>query len=87
MVYDRPLVIDSSLCVGWGGLGEVGVDAREVLDGGFGPVHVHGLSPNILRTSSTDFTRPAELSASPASIAYRTQICSIRSSQVQASES
>jgi|GEM_PF-4272536 len=38
MVYDRPLVIDSSLCVGWGGLGEVGVEAGEVLDGGFGPV-------------------------------------------------
>jgi hypothetical protein len=60
--------IDDPLGVGWGGLGKEGVDVGEVIDRGVGPVDIHGLSPNILRTSSTGLRRPAALSASPAAI-------------------
>ena len=48
------------------------VDVNKVGDGSFCPDYVHGVSPNLRRTSETSTTRPASASAIPESTHFRT---------------
>lgn len=64
--------INNTLCIFRRALSDVGMKASKVADRRVGPVDLHFGSPNEERTCSTSVVRPAWLSATPVSIAWRT---------------